>query len=377
MIFDYLVDIDYLVTNLKTESGLILLHNLTTILRVGNGRLVVPVDKKEQTIPDEYYKAFKPFENRKPGLSSSRITNLIDIFRSVFLQKSVAPKNKQITLRKIHFDSMQRSEEFFIVDFCKYCKDLLPKVMVVFTDNQDCEGSVMTFDEYFNSDSKLWNKLYTLMGQQTIKDCSKFSLGKDEEGEDLVNQLKVFGAAETEHFEIYDPYILREDDCYGEELEQSLREKVKLLFLWIDALIPSASIEKLNIYVYSTYSFSEEENSREENRKKKVEELKSVIEELIEEEIKELRKKSYSINIEIKLLKRSRKLTFHDRYICSSTHYFSIGKGLDAPGRSKSYSIHYCGKLPKGVPEFVSVKNKKNCSNTITLSFEIRSQNEV
>ena len=39
----------------------------------------------------------------------------------------------------------------------------------------------------------------------------------------------------------------------------------------------------------------------------------------------------------------------HDRYICSSTHFFGIGSGIDSIGNRRAFNVQYAGRVGSGV----------------------------
>lgn len=160
-------------------------------------------------------------------------------------------------------------------------------------------------------------------------------------------QLKVFAAAEDKGFVIVDPY------CLGGTIrneERFLEEKVKVLTGWLYHLVRGGE-NPLRFDIYTSCPCYPNATGRP-NDQDYQDALKYVTAHLS----KNLRKKwkqldsannnREPIKINFVIIRDENRL-FHDRFIGSSTHYFSIGKGLDgvlARDGAIVFNIYYCGK---------------------------------
>lgn len=177
-------------------------------------------------------------------------------------------------------------------------------------------------------------------------------------------QLEIFAAAEKTGYIIVDPY------CLGGRIEDVLNfigMKVKILLNWVYHLARHGAMP-LRFDVYTSCPYFELPRSRDYCGG-----MGAILEEDENDEsllLRELRSKwencrfrekrrndQWPIMIRFHIILDANWL-IHDRFVGSSTHYFSMGRGLDGVVASKdgivAYNVYYCGK--RGIREEPDVK---------------------
>jgi len=170
-------------------------------------------------------------------------------------------------------------------------------------------------------------------------------------------QLKVFAAAEDKGFVIVDPYCLGGTIRNGERF---LEERVKVLIGWLYHLsCCGESPLQFDIYTSCPYYPNPTGRPNDQDYQAAVQYVTSHLSKSLRKEWKRLditNNNREPIKICFAIIRDEDRL-FHDRFIGSSTHYFSMGKGLDgvlAREGTIVYNIYYCGK--KNIREEPDIK---------------------
>ena len=160
-------------------------------------------------------------------------------------------------------------------------------------------------------------------------------------------QLKVFAANEDKGFVIVDPYCLGGTIRNGERF---LEEKVKVLIAWLYHLVRGGENPlRFDIYTSCPYYPNPTRRPDDEDYQRALQYVTAHLSKNLRNKWKQLdgtNNNREPIKINFVIIRDEDRL-FHDRFIGSSTHYFSMGKGLDgvlARDGTIAYNIYYCGK---------------------------------
>jgi hypothetical protein len=164
-------------------------------------------------------------------------------------------------------------------------------------------------------------------------------------------QLEVFAAAEETGYIVVDPY------CLGGRIENAANfvdKKVKVLLNWVYHLARHGALP-LRFDVYTSCPYMESGSARDYHGG-----IMAILEEDNNHEsllLQYLRGKwcrfrekrrndQWPIMIRFHIIDAN--WLIHDRFVGSSTHYFSMGRGLDGVVTPKNgivvYNVYYCGK---------------------------------
>ena len=344
MIFDYLIDFRYLASALKAlEPGDPTLDNFKRIIDAcvrpeENGRLVIDSDR--HIIRDLMALEFPPsrFGQQVRYIVEDRFLKALPANRFVGRQMIGVggDDGRKICVRDIPV--FERNINRVMMALCS----IYPPPDVIISDGEDW-GEVASIGlssyEVFDAVDEIRGRL---KNQRIV--CED-----GHEGVPLAefwSQLHKFGAAEEKEISIYDPYCFDEND-YG---------KPKILMRWISHMLGALNIHRtrLAIRICSKCGRNDYADGLPARLVGQLHKLKLLI--AAEEEVSHFR----GINLELKflfavddnedeVLRRFNLDVQHDRFICSSTHYFGIGTGIDSIGNREAFNVQYKGRIGHGI----------------------------
>lgn len=357
MIFDYYIDFKYLAEELssakKERRSLIagLFLRIIDICVLENGRLLV----------DENRSVVKPLEEIAAGRGSNRAglsAATENLVATEFLNKlppnNSIPQGNGIRIYvSVGMSSGPDVEKMSIQEIHDLSR-LTTKATVLI----DREHPI---EKYFNFNGGLGSGKYDEKARAYARDVLTYSfdLSTLEEDHDpsvlaLKKTLASFGAAETNQFEIFDKYGFR----FGlsPKNEGAAKDAVKLIKKWLNLIVSAHTSQSINVNVYAMV---------DENDIKILNQDKSAVDKLTRTfETSSLTSRGKAtIHLKLAPLKQCDHSTachqqlckaFHDRRVCSTTHSFSIGGGLDVlqgTGGKCLFELHYCGRRGRNVQE--------------------------
>lgn len=345
MIFDFILDCNHVAELMNSDDNSVAyLKRFYQILTYENGRLIVPTELKEDklVVLEAYYNTLKSLYKSLGGMNMQtpltlQKKDLCERFLKAFGAASVSVDT--ISLRKLKMPELKNTGVSFIQQFCK--KNFTPKAQVVLTADETCEGECETLEKYFEIDNEKERKRFSYMMMQTVE-CKKGSKKKPydlgvvknrEKEEKFSEQMQAFGAAEDRNFWIFDPYILSD-----RTINCQIEGKMKILLAWLKTLLNENT--KPTIHLFSSYP------DEAKGMLEKQDEFETRLRDEYLNGSSEVYTKLRSMcKLEVYFPKFLDDKSFHDRFICSSTHYFAVGRGLDAIRVSERYNVYYCGKF--------------------------------
>ena len=342
MIFDYLIDFKYLANALKAlEPGDPTLENFKKIVDVcrrsdENGRLVL--DSERKILADLKAMEFPPsrFGRRiryvieecfLRALPAGRFDNR----QAIGFEHNDKPK---ICVRDIPV--FERKAERVMQKLCA----ISPAPHVVVTNredyrNVDCVG--LSCDEVFDAVD---------FDRGSRKSLQRITLGEEYGGislEDFWNQLHSFGAAEESGFDIYDPY----------SFDYNTGGNLKILMRWIAHLLGGVNVQRrrANIRICSSCGVNDCVDGRPNFLREQLMKAKQKEGRLLPHLMGITLNLQFLLavdNREDEVSRRFRMDVQHDRFICSSSHYFGIGSGIDSIGNRRAFNVQYAGRVDSG-----------------------------
>ena len=345
MIFDYLIDFEYLAIALKTlEPGDPTLENFKKIVDVcrradENGRLVL--DSERKILADLKAMEFLPsrFGQRIRYVIEECFLRALpagrfDRRQAIGVERNDKPK---ICVRDIPV--FERNVERIMEKLCA----IIPAPHVTITNREDW-GDVtcmdLSCDEVFDAVDFVRGSAKGL--QRVILDGEYGGIPLEE----FWDQLHTFGAAEESGFDIYDPYSF---DCNTAVTRENLMR-------WIVHLLGGRNAQRrhVQIRIYSRCGENDYADGIPVQLSNQFHRLKVRLAE--EEGLSHL--SGIVCNLQFMLAVENqgdevfaqfRRDVQHDRYICSSTHFFGIGSGIDSISKRKAFNVQYAGRVGSGV----------------------------
>lgn len=343
MIFDYLIDFRYLASALRAlEPGDPTLDNFKRIIDAcvrpeENGRLVIDSDR--HILKELKALEFPPsrFGNQVRYIVEERFLRALPARRFVGRQMIGFGRNEghKICVRDIPV--FERNISRIMRALCS----IYPPPDVVISEGEDwgdvaCIG--LSSYEVFDAVDEVRGKLKT---EQRVV------LAGEREGVSIVDfwsQLHTFGAAEEKEFSIYDPYAF------------DTAEKSEVLMKWIVHMLGGQNVHRNNLVVRvcSKCGRNDYVDGFPSWLVARLTRLKTRI--ANEEQVPHLN----NINVELRfrfavddngdeVARRFNLDVQHDRFICSSTHYFGIGSGIDSISNREAFNVQYKGRVGRNV----------------------------
>lgn len=354
MIFDYLIDFRYLASALKVlEPGDPTLDNFKKIIDAcvrpeENGRLVIDSDR--HILRDLKILEFPPsrFGQQVRYIVEERFFKALPTTRFVGRQMIGIGRNDghKICVRDIPV--FERNINSIMRSLCS----IYPPPSVIISEGED-RGDVACIAL---SDYGVFDAVDAVRGR--LKSLQRVVLRGDHEGIPIVDfwsQLHTFGAAEETEFSIYDPYGFNTINAEEYDAEQRNAQKRNSLMKWIAHMIGCRNIQRkyLTVRICSKCCKNDYVDGIPADLVAQLRKLKLKIARA--EQMPHLN----DITLELKFLfavddnRVTRKFirdVQHDRFICSSTHYFGIGSGIDSVGNREAFNVQYKGRIGHGVP---------------------------
>lgn len=343
MIFDYYIDFDYLAKELSVREGghgafiAGLFSRISDICTLENGRLLLDEDRrileplvKLQQEPSgsglvsaERNLVVWDFLERMPRDNSIRLSNGMRISTS---GGGTGPNTGKLSLRLISKKGDLRNYADFHIDQGNTIERYFGYRGIVQTERK--RAACRDVQVYMFKRDEIWRK-----------DSS------DDRVTAFKEAMRSFGCAEAVKFEFFDGYGFG----LSPVCDNAARDAVRILKKWLDLLQAGRTTTCLSVDVYALVPEDDIENLK--NRAEAVEKLRKTFSE-----------KAFDSRgtMEVRLCLAPRmkgaslSKAFHDRRVCSSTHSFSIGGGLDVlkgTGGECLFEIHYCGRRGKNVKE--------------------------
>lgn len=340
MIFDYLIDFRYLASALRAlEPGDPTLDNFKRIIDAcvrpeENGRLVIDSDR--HILKDLKALEFPPsrFGYQVRYIVEERFLRALPASRFVGRQMIGFGRNEghKICVRDIPV--FERNISRIMRALCS----IYPPPNVIISDGEDC-GEVSCIDL---SSYEVFDAIDGVRGE--LKSPQRVVLGGEHDGVPIVDfwsQLHTFGAAEETGFSIYDPYIDMNDGVMR-----------KILMRWLVHMLGGRNLQRRSLLV-RICSKCGRNDYVDGISAQHVEQLR-----IWKTRIANQEQMPYLGNIQLELkflfavddredelLKRFFLDVQHDRFICSSTHYFGIGTGIDSIGNREAFNVQYKGRV--------------------------------
>ena len=341
MIFDYLIDFNYLATAVVSpEPGDSALDNFRRIIDAcirpeENGRLVMDSDRK----------SLRPL--RMVEFSPSRIGQRMRyIIEEKFLRAIPASRfggRRLVGLTQPVRELCVRDIPIFDHNVGRITKALMsidPPPSVVITDRAVKNCVNLSDDTAFDAEDE---KRGNLKLETTI------TLSEKHGGLPLSKFwpfLHVFGAAEEAGFSIYDPYGF--DDNNGRKRESLIR--------WIARLVGANNPHRrtVRVRIFSRCGVNDYVNGKPNDLDVQFRRLKTRIADsdgLPHFKAIALELEFWFVvdDVDDSVVAAFKKDVQHDRYICSSTHYFGVGSGIDAIDFRETFKVQYKGRVCPGV----------------------------
>ena len=341
MIFDYLIDFRYLASALKAlEPGNPTLDNFKKIIDAcvrpeENGRLVLDSDR--HILRDLKALEFPPsrFGQQVRYIVEERFLKALPANRSIGRQMVGIGRNDghKICVRDIPVFERNVSRIMRVLRF------IYPPPNVIISEGEDW-GDVACIDL---SSYEVFDAVDAVRGK--LKSLQRVVLGGDHEGVPIVDfwsQLHTFGAAEETAFSIFDPYGFDTNNA----------EKRIILMKWIVHMLGGRNTQRRNLviricskcgkndYIDGFPAQLDAQLGRLKSRianEEQMPHLSTIALELkflfaVDDKVDEVSKR-FSLDVQ------------HDRFICSSTHYFGIGTGIDSIGNREAFNVQYKGRV--------------------------------
>lgn len=343
MIFDYLIDFNYLATAAASlESGDPALDNFRRIIDAcirpeENGRLVMDSDRK----------SLRPLlmVEFPPSRLGQRMRYIVE---EKFLRAIPASRfggRRLVGVTQPVRELCVRDIPVFDRNAGRITKALIsidPPPAVVITDQEitnDIAFVSLSDDMVFDAVDEERGKLKL---ERTI------TLSEKHSGlplPDFWSFLHVFGAAEEAGFSIYDPYGFDENN--GGKRESLIR--------WIAHLLGANNPHRrtVRVRIFSRCGVNDYVNGKPNDLDVQFRRLKTRIADgdglphfkaialelefgFVVDDDKDLDVAAFKKDVQ------------HDRYICSSTHYFGVGSGIDSIGFRETFHVQYKGRVCPG-----------------------------
>ena len=347
MIFDYLIDFRYLASTLKAlEPGDPTLDNFKKIIdacvRPGeNGRLVIDSDRHILKDLEAFLKDPKALV-AKPSRFAQQVSCIVEWFlRTLPAKRFVGRQMVGVNLSDGHKICVRDIPVFEsnLSRIMNVLCSIKPPPNVIISEREDW-GNV---DCVGLSSYESFDAVEAARGE--LRSLQRVVLSGEHEGVPIVDfwrQLHTFGAAEETEFSIYDPYGFDTNNA----------EKRKILMLWIAHMLGGRNIQRRNLMVRICSKCGKNDyiDGIPAQLDEQLGRLKTRIAK--EAQISHLG----AISLELKFLfavddkedevsKRFSMDVQHDRFICSSTHYFGIGAGIDSVGNREAFNVQYKGRV--------------------------------
>ena len=363
MIADFIVDFVYLATAIKNsvsncdswdcEHAMRLLN----IICHENGRLMLPVQNEK--IDEGFIRPLWTVSDELSALPPSplylKAMYVIDSWRQ-------AVRN----LPEVTGEEMMRRDIEVMAGMTPMASLLVaqPQAHACITDSTGrIDGQKIykqkTLKKYFETNSIYETRRLRYLGKQTIiKDNYShpicFGVVHEQvnytKAEDFIHQIEIFSAAERNGFQIIDRYamggIIEEDRrC---QLADLVNRRMRILLPWVDALTSGCPQSGKSVDVYTMFPGFRPKTEDTASYRLDKSNQKSLCEQL-QTSCESWSGWSSSDRPHLRLFFLDPDMEdFHDRFICSSTHYFALGKGLDGieagSKRCASYNVYYCGR---------------------------------
>lgn len=343
MIFDYLIDFKYLAAAFKNlEPGDPAFENFKRVIDAcrrsdENGRLVLDSDRR--ILADVKVMEFSP------SRFGQRIRYIIE---ECFLRALPAGRfDRRQTIGVEHHDKpmicvrdvpvFERNVERVMAKLCA----ISPAPHVIITNRADC-GDVacmdISCDEVVDAVDSVRGKLKSLQRVTLSDEYVGVSL------EEFWDQLHTFGATEESGFCIYDPYSF-DYNTFG---------KLRILMRWIAHLLGGNNVQRRHakIRICSSCGVNDCVDGRQNLLREQLIRAKRA-EGMMLPHLMGITLELHFLlaldNREDEASCRFRMDVQHDRYICSSTHFFGIGSGIDSIGNRRAFNVQYAGRVGSGV----------------------------
>ncbi len=362
MIADFIVDFSYLARAIKDSVSNCCswacedARRLLDIICCENGRLMIPV-RDGRAVADFW----EPLSVISRELSSSfsgasaRALEVVDSWRDALVNNPV----KKTGL-------MRRDIE--ILDGLTPMASLLisrPQAHAFITDSKECriDGqktyAKKTLKSYFAPDSIYEKRRLSFMGKQTVIKsngtdtdslgviCEQRDTNRGVE-KDFTCQVESFAIAERNGFQIIDRYAMGGRFNNRCTLADLVNRRMRILLRWVDALTKGCPQSGKKVDVYTIFPGTSYDEGRTISYELKENDKNSLCEQLkVSYESWSDRGSNDRPHLRFFFLRPDVE-DLHDRFICSSTHYFAIGKGLDGiefgSFKCKSFNVYYCGR---------------------------------
>ena len=344
MIFDYLVDFEYLARALSTmKPGDPTLDNFKRIVEScrsdgDNGRLVLDWDQKlvkpikgVKFDPSKLgqrcqYVIMERFLNQLPACAGSRRAGI----------GVATPDCKRICVRAV---------PVFVTGYARLIERLCvidPSPGVFVTDRDydgDSEAVRLDDDAVFDVVDEVRKGL---MRDQRV--CVEESRAGALSLEEFWQQLHAFGAAETEKFEVFDPYSF-----------DGTVSRCENLFRWIVHLLGGVNPLRSNVTV-TVYSrcglndFTELEDLRE----RLVRCYRHIVGESGLSHLGSVNVRlrfRFAVEVDDTTFMGFKKDVQHDRFVATTTHYFGIGTGIDSPITRNEFNVQFKSRIRGGTED--------------------------
>ncbi len=376
MISDFIVDLSYLARVIKDsvldcrswacEDA----RRLLNIICRENGRLMVPVRQGE--VVEDFVKPLRTAWGELSVQSSPSSLKAREVLDSWRLGIENPPQ-------VVNGGMMRRDIE--VADGMTTMASLLaanPRAHAFITDKTGCriDGQKAyqqkSLNKYFSPDSVYEKRRMRYLGKQTIikyDSSSSLCFGVSYEPNvqtchEFIRQLEIFSVAERKGFQILDRYAMGGTFTDRGTLADLVDRRMKILLHWVAALTKYCQQSGGKVDVYTIFPGRSYDGTAisyrlcEDDKRALYEQLKASYENWSGwNRINGTRPhvRIFFLDPEVE--------DFHDRFICSSTHYFAVGKGLDGievARKCKTYNVYYCGR--RTVQDDIDIDSILRCS---------------
>lgn len=352
MICDYILDLQSLLDDVRNcEESFFWFKRFLQVVSIEAGRLVVDAPKADIT---RHYLSAERMKSVEVDPEALRVRRVIDLLLTQLpggpcpIVSSELNVRRVVTKSAVDYDSalvaMQQTKPR--VDFFVYNKR-----KPIYGKRERQIFGYKGIREYFGIDCVGGDcgetKRIQRQGKQTVVD----KLGMDEsfsgciESFEFRRQIQQFAQGE-DCFSIIDKYLFGGDKIASSDLPSYIDDRMDILVAWMGLLTSDKSIHvPFSFNVYTQRSPGMTDN-------------------LIESYLR----KKWGTNrpkCRIRFVFIGGSDAFHDRFVCSKSNYFAIGRGLDgfdSKGVKKMFNIYYCGRIsneriPKDVKQIMAIES--------------------